>query len=116
MHAFSGPSEMTQLELKREFSQWGTITVDYVAQEGDEITLAKHTRCRTLYHENDIQEKKGYSESWTYVETADGRRGFCPSCISTTHTSDFSGLFYAVGHGQYYGYVYSFQAFPKYKP
>ena len=63
MHAFSGPSEMTQLELKREFSQWGTITVDYVAQEGDEITLAKHTRCRTLYHENDIQEKKGYSGS-----------------------------------------------------
>ena len=111
MHAFSGPSEMTQLELMREFGPWQTVAVDYVAHEGDEITLAKHTRCRTLYHANDIQDKNGYSGSWKHVETADGRRGFSPSCISTTHTSDFSGLFQRAGHGQYHGYVYSFQSF-----
>ena len=50
--------QMNELELTREFLPWHTIGVDYVAQAGDEITLAKHSRCRMLFHWNDIQKPK----------------------------------------------------------
>ena len=58
---------MSEIEVVREFSQWSIVKSDYIAQEDVEITLAKYTRCRTVYHVNDIQQPKNYSRPWTFV-------------------------------------------------
>lgn len=102
---------MTDLDITREFGQWSIVESDYVAQEDGEITLAKYSRCRTVYHHNDIQQPIDFRKPWTFVETADGRRGFCPSCIAISHTSGFRNMFWAAGHGKYAGYEYSFDSY-----
>ena len=100
----AGLEHMSKTELMEELSGWQVAKTDYAAQEADELTIAQYS-CVRLVHVRDCQTTKEgvFGYSWRYYETADGRRGFVPSCITTHHTSDFSMMFYTAGNARLHG-------------
>ena len=110
----AGLEHMRELELQEELSQWHYANADYVAQDTDELTIAQYSRLRQVCVRDCQTPKEGvFGYSWRYYETADGQRGFVPSCITTHHTSDFHMMFYQAGNAQLHGYEFSVRKYNK---
>ena len=70
------------------------IKIDYVAQVEDELTIAKCCRFREVEDRAKVQKTReppnDWKHGWQFIETADGRRGFLPTCTTMTPLSSIA--------------------------